>query len=61
MQLRITNPSKRQYKGTEFKGKTRGVLGLRAIGSMAADLALQIDMNVQTLPQTEVTLGLPQS
>ena len=37
---------KKQFKGQELKGKTLGVLGLGAIGSMVADMALQMDMNV---------------
>ncbi|MGY8853038.1 MAG: phosphoglycerate dehydrogenase [Pseudomonadales bacterium] len=38
--------SKKQFKGSELKGRTLGVLGLGAIGSMVADIALQLDMNV---------------
>lgn len=38
--------NKKQYKGRELKGKTLGVLGLGAIGSMVADMALQMDMEV---------------
>jgi D-3-phosphoglycerate dehydrogenase / 2-oxoglutarate reductase len=37
---------KKQFKGSELKGKTLGVLGLGAIGSMVADMALQMGMNV---------------
>ena len=38
--------SKKTFKGSELKGRTLGVLGLGAIGSMVADIALQLDMNV---------------
>jgi D-3-phosphoglycerate dehydrogenase len=37
---------KKQFKGSELKGKTLGVLGLGAIGSMVADMALQMGMDV---------------
>ncbi len=39
-------PARSNYKGSELKGKTLGVLGLGAIGSMVADMALQMEMNV---------------
>jgi len=42
----LVEASKKQYKGSELKGKTLGVLGLGAIGSMVADTALQMEMNV---------------
>ena len=42
----LVEASKKQYKGHELKGKTLGVLGLGAIGSMVADMALEMDMNV---------------
>ncbi len=42
----LVEASKKQYKGSELKGKTLGVLGLGAIGSMVADMALQMEMNV---------------
>ena len=38
--------AKKAYKGNELKGKTLGVLGLGAIGSMVAEMALQMDMEV---------------
>lgn len=43
---KLVEASKKQYKGSELKGKTLGVLGLGAIGSMVADMALQMDMQV---------------
>lgn len=43
---KLVEASKKQYKGRELKGKTLGVLGLGAIGSMVADMALQMEMNV---------------
>lgn len=43
---KLVEASKKKYKGSELKGKTLGVLGLGAIGSMVADMALQMDMNV---------------
>ncbi|MBT7880459.1 MAG: phosphoglycerate dehydrogenase [Gammaproteobacteria bacterium] len=43
---KLVESSKKQYKGRELKGKTLGVLGLGAIGSMVADMALQMEMNV---------------
>ncbi|MFT7222131.1 MAG: D-3-phosphoglycerate dehydrogenase [Candidatus Azotimanducaceae bacterium] len=43
---KLVEASKKKYKGSELKGKTLGVLGLGAIGSMVADMALQMDMDV---------------
>jgi D-3-phosphoglycerate dehydrogenase / 2-oxoglutarate reductase len=43
---KLVENSKKEYKGCELKGKTLGVLGLGAIGSMVADMALQMEMNV---------------
>ncbi len=43
---RLVEANKKQYKGRELKGRTLGVLGLGAVGSMVADMALQMDMNV---------------
>jgi D-3-phosphoglycerate dehydrogenase len=43
---KLVEASKKQYKGTELKGRTLGVLGLGAIGSMVADMALQMEMDV---------------
>ena len=42
----LVEASKKQYKGRELKGKTLGILGLGAIGSMVADMALHMDMSV---------------
>ncbi len=43
---KLVESSKKQFKGSELKGKTLGVLGLGAIGSMVAEMALQMDMEV---------------
>jgi D-3-phosphoglycerate dehydrogenase len=43
---KLVESSKKQYKGRELKGKTLGVLGLGAIGSMVAEMALQMEMDV---------------
>jgi D-3-phosphoglycerate dehydrogenase len=43
---KLVESSKKKYKGRELKGKTLGLLGLGAIGSMVADMALQMEMNV---------------
>ena len=37
---------KKQYKGSELVGKTLGVVGLGAIGSMVAEMALTMGMDV---------------
>ena len=37
---------KKAFKGSELKGRTLGVLGLGAIGSLVARMALQMDMEV---------------
>ncbi|MCH7741098.1 MAG: phosphoglycerate dehydrogenase [Proteobacteria bacterium] len=44
---RLVEASKKRYKGSELKGKTLGVLGLGAIGSMVAEMGLQMEMQVQ--------------
>jgi D-3-phosphoglycerate dehydrogenase len=43
---RQVEANKKAFKGAELKGKTLGILGLGAIGSMVADLALQMGMQV---------------
>lgn len=42
----LVESGKKKFKGHELKGKTLGILGLGAIGSMVADMALQMDMTV---------------
>ncbi len=43
---KIVESSKKDFKGTELRGKTLGVLGLGAIGSMVAETALNLGMKV---------------
>ena len=43
---KLVEDAKKQFKGSELRGKTLGVLGLGAIGSMVAEMALQMDMEV---------------
>ena len=43
---KIVESSKKVFKGTEIRGKTLGVLGLGAIGSMVAETALNLGMKV---------------
>ncbi len=38
--------AKKQFSGAELKGKTLGIVGLGAIGSLVADLALAFEMRV---------------
>ena len=42
----LVEDGKKQFKGTELKGRTLGVLGLGAIGSIVAEMALQMGMDV---------------
>lgn len=42
----LVESSKKQYKGRELKGRTLGILGLGAIGSMVAEMTLNFDMKV---------------
>ncbi len=37
---------KKQFKGAEIAGKTLGVIGLGAIGSLVAEMAIRLDMKV---------------
>ncbi|MEP1594545.1 MAG: 3-phosphoglycerate dehydrogenase, partial [Halieaceae bacterium] len=43
---RILEAQKKQFKGSELMGKTLGVVGLGAIGSLVAEMALTFGMNV---------------
>ncbi len=43
---KLVEASKKQFKGNELKGRTLGVLGLGAIGSMVAEMALDLGMDV---------------
>jgi D-3-phosphoglycerate dehydrogenase len=42
----LLEAQKKQFKGSEIQGRTLGVVGLGAIGSLVADMALQLGMNV---------------
>jgi D-3-phosphoglycerate dehydrogenase len=42
----LLEKEKKRFKGNELAGKTLGVIGLGAIGSMVADTALDLGMNV---------------
>lgn len=42
----LLEKQKKQFAGCEVAGKTLGVVGLGAIGSMVANMALKLDMNV---------------
>lgn len=43
---RVLEAQKKQFKGNELVGKTLGVVGLGAIGSMVAEMALTLGMEV---------------
>lgn len=43
---RILEKEKKRFKGNELMGKTLGIIGLGAIGSMVADTALALGMRV---------------
>lgn len=43
---KLLEAEKKQFAGNELKGKTLGVVGLGAIGSMVANVALSMGMNV---------------
>ena len=43
---RLVESEKKNFKGTELKGKTLGVVGLGAIGAQVADAAIQLGMKV---------------
>ncbi|MGI9322298.1 MAG: NAD(P)-dependent oxidoreductase, partial [Pseudomonadales bacterium] len=43
---KLVEANKKQYKGHELKCRTLGVLGLGAIGSMVAEVGLQMEMQV---------------
>lgn len=43
---RLLEGEKKRFAGSELKGKTLGVVGLGAIGSMVAEMALAMGMNV---------------
>ena len=42
----LLEAQKKQFKGSEIQGRTLGVVGLGAIGSLVADMALQLGMKV---------------
>lgn len=44
---KLMESEKKRFKGNEIAGKTLGVVGLGAIGSMVADMAIKLDMRVQ--------------
>ncbi|HAJ74855.1 MAG: phosphoglycerate dehydrogenase [Gammaproteobacteria bacterium] len=44
---KLMEQEKKQFKGKEIAGKTLSVIGLGAIGSMVADMAISMGMNVQ--------------
>ena len=44
---KLVEGEKKRFKGNEIAGKTLGVVGLGAIGSMVADMAIKLGMKVQ--------------
>lgn len=44
---RLMEQEKKQFKGSEIAGKTLGVIGLGAIGSLVADMGIRLGMRVQ--------------
>lgn len=42
----LMEQEKKQFKGSEIAGKTLGVIGLGAIGSLVAEMAIALDMKV---------------
>ena len=44
---KLLEAEKKRFKGNEIAGKTLGVIGLGAIGSMVADMAIRMGMTVQ--------------
>ena len=44
---KLLEAEKKRFKGSEIAGKTLGVIGLGAIGSLVADMAISLGMTVQ--------------
>ena len=44
---KLMEAEKKKFKGNEIAGKTLGVIGLGSIGSLVADMAIKMGMNVQ--------------
>ena len=44
---KLLEAEKKRFKGNEIAGKTLGVIGLGAIGSLVADMAIRLGMTVQ--------------
>ena len=44
---KLMETEKKNFKGNEIAGKTLGVIGLGSIGSLVADMAIKMGMNVQ--------------
>ena len=44
---KLMEVEKKKFKGSEIAGKTLGVIGLGAIGSMVADMAIKLGMKVR--------------